>query len=134
MSDPKAQLQDILWNGLQVDIYKAEEAISLFRKIGEHASAINAAKSGFDGLFGSIQSTYVSKAVLAINRLFETPKKGYSIRSVVSALKVLSKHSKVLTLFDKHFVVERLQTFGHPTGTLTSLKVDPSVKTDFIRI
>jgi len=109
--EPSEQLRDILWNGLQTDIFEAEESLALVMEIGRHASAINAAKYGFNHLFGRLQQLHTEIAILAVNRIYDRPK-GYPLRSILSAIEILRNHSATLELRHRNHVTKRLLEFG----------------------
>lgn len=118
--EPKDQLNDILWHGLQADIFAAEESLALVREIGVHADAINKAMYGFGHLFGRLQQSSTEIAILAVNRIYDQPK-GYPLRSIRSAIQLLEKYSSTLKLIYRSDVESRLLKFGHSETTIRNL-------------
>lgn len=109
--ETKETLHDILWNGLQIDIFEAEESLTLVKEIGLNASAINEAKYGFGHLFGRLQHLHTEIAILAVNRIYDKPK-GYPLRSIPSTLDLLQKSSSTLKLENRRYISDRLIKFG----------------------
>lgn len=115
------KLHDIVWNGLQVDIYEAEEALALVKEIGLNATVINEAKYGFGHLFGRLQHVHTEMAILAVNRIYDKPKR-HTLRSLPSALELLQANSSTLKPVDRRYVSKKLIEFGHPETKIKSLE------------
>jgi hypothetical protein len=118
--EPRDKLYDILWNGLQADIYAAEESLALLKEVGRNASAINEAKYGFGHLFGRLQQLCTETAILAVNRIYDKPKK-YPLRSIMSAIHLLQKNCSTLKFEHRRSVAERLVKFGHSEQKIRDL-------------
>lgn len=113
MSDPKIQLEDIIREGVGVDLYHVEEVLSLDEFIGHEAVQINA--STFGAFFGSLQIILGRFLVLQVARIFEKPNSRYSIRSIPSAMNVLREHHETLDIQERPGIIELLcQTKASP--------------------
>jgi hypothetical protein len=71
MDDPKSQLDDILSEGVVLDLYHAEEVLSLGALMGREAGRIN--EASFGALFGSLQIIFGRFLILSVARMFEKP-------------------------------------------------------------
>jgi len=118
--EPRDKLYDILWNGLQADIFEAEESLALVKEIGGNASAINEAKYGFGNLFGRLQHLLTETAVLAVSRIYDKPK-GYPLRSLPSAIELLKKNSATLKLIHRSDVIKQLIEFRRGKAEIQDL-------------
>lgn len=100
-SDARAlgQLRDVLVHGIVADIYLAERARALHRRVGEFADQVNGA--GYGGLFEAVQNAAVSEVTLSIAKLYEAPSKRYPTRSVPAVIKLLGEHATELTIINK---------------------------------
>jgi predicted metal-binding protein len=86
----ESQLDDILSNGIVVDLYEAESGNMLAEFIGRNADVLN---DSFSHLFGDIQRILTAWIFLALARLYEqrSPKSVYPIRTIPEALKILKQ-------------------------------------------
>jgi hypothetical protein len=108
---PKFQLDDILSNGIQIDLYRAEQCLALREVIAEHANEINGAS--FGDLFGNLQRILYQFAMLSMAKVFEIQTPRYPLRSIHAALTVLKDYGSALALQNKHSLIEALVQFGH---------------------
>jgi hypothetical protein len=83
-------LDDILSNGIVVDIYEAESGNILADFIGRNTDVLG---DGFSHLFGDMQRILTAWIFLALVRLYEqrSPKSPYPIRTIPEALKILKQ-------------------------------------------
>jgi len=127
MLSPKEELEDIISNGIVLDIFEAEQALALESLIGINAAAINEQK--FGSLFGSLQVILAKCFILAVTRLYEKPNPRYRIRSIPEALKVLEKYAKEFDIKRKSIVIGKLEELGYDVGQLQKMSdVDLTLK------
>jgi len=112
-------LEDIISNGLVLDIFEAEQALALENLIGINAAAINEQK--FGNLFGSLQVILAKCFILAVTRLYEKPNSRYQIRSIPEALNVLEKYAKEFEIKRKSIVISKLEELGYDAGELKKM-------------
>jgi hypothetical protein len=96
MSSARDRLNDIISDGVVIDIYYAEEALALYELIGRHADRINAESYG--AFFGSLQMTLLRQLILAVSRIFECERGRYALRSIPAAIKVLREGADELSI------------------------------------
>jgi hypothetical protein len=119
MDDPKSQLDDIVSQGVVLDLYHAEEVLSLGALMGREAARINEAT--FGAFFGSLQIIFGRFLILSVARMFEQPGHRYQIRSIPAALGVLREHCGSLSLQDRAAVVKSLCRQGAPETDVKAL-------------
>lgn len=105
----KKELQALFYEGLLVDIFQADEGISLYKTIGMNAEGIN--KFNFGELFGALQGVLSDRLVLSLNKLFEVEKRNPS-RSIPAVLSYLEKNSHILKINSRNTVVTGLTRIG----------------------
>ncbi len=110
MPNSKEQLEDIISKGIIIDIFQAEEALSLARFIGKNADIIN--KNNFGNFFGSIQFILSQQFILAVTRLYEPPNPRYPIKSIPSALEFIKHNVDNLVIEQKRYLIKKLIDFG----------------------
>jgi hypothetical protein len=127
MLSPREELEDIISNGIVLDIFEAEQALALENLIGINAAAINEQK--FGSLFGSLQVILAKCFILAVNRLYEKPNPRYQIRSIPEALKVLEKYAKEFDIKRKSIFIGKLEELGYDARQLKNMSdVDLTLK------
>jgi hypothetical protein len=127
MLSPKEELEDIISNGIVLDIFETEQALALENLIGINAAAINEQK--FGSLFGSLQVILAKCFILAVNRLYEKPNPRYQIRNIPEALKVLEKYVKEFDIKRRSIVIGKLEELGYDAGQLKKMSdVDLTLK------
>ncbi len=127
MENAKDRLNDIISNGVVIDIFHAEEALKLNDLISQDADRINDAT--FGAFFGSLQIILIRHLILTMNRIFEREGERYSVRSIPAAIKVLSKHADGLTIEQKPVVIAMLYDSGFDVEQLANVSTP-----DFTRI
>lgn len=127
MDNAKDRLKDIISKGVVIDIFHAEEALTLNDLIGQEADNINEAK--FGAFFGSLQIILSRHLILTMNRIFEKEGGRYKVRSIPEAIKVLREHADELTIEQKQVVIAMLCDSGFDPEQLANVS-DP----DFTRI
>jgi hypothetical protein len=124
MSDPKAQLKDIISDGVAIDLYRVEEVLFLDELIGREAGRINAAT--FGAFFGSLQFVLGRFLVLQVPRIFEPPHSRYPIWSIPAAIAVLREHGDRLVIEQRPGLTRALCRAGASPRALESLS-DPDL-------
>lgn len=124
MTEPKTQIEDILRQGVAVDLYHVEEVLSLDEFVGREASQINAAT--FGAFFGSLQIILGRFLVLQVARVFEQPSPRYPIRSIPAAIAVLREHSDQLVVEQRPSLIRILSRAGTSPQKLERLS-DPDL-------
>ena len=105
MSDYLEELKDIIFEGVALDIFRADQCISMLNAIGTSAKFLN--NQGFGDVFGSMQGYLTEHVVLSITKIFEKPTR-YPIRSIPRALDILEKNSEIITITDHQTLINRL--------------------------
>jgi hypothetical protein len=96
MNSSRNRLNDIISNGVVIDIYYADEALALYELIGRRADRINAQTYG--AFFGSLQMMLLRQLILAVSRIFECEGNRYALRSIPAAIKVLREGADELSI------------------------------------
>lgn len=121
------ELEDIISNGIVLDIFEVEQALALESLIGINAAAINEQK--FGSLFGSLQVILAKCFILAVTRLYEKPNPRYPIRSIPEGLKLIEKYAKKFDIKRKSIVIGKLEELGYDAGQLQKMSdVDLTLK------
>jgi hypothetical protein len=118
-TSPAHTLDDILSNGIHIDLHRAEQCFALRTIIAEHAEGINGAS--FGDLFGNLQQILYQFAVLSVAKVFERPGSQYPLRSIPAALAHMNEYAADLAIWNPHDVIKGLVTFGHIEGELNRL-------------
>jgi hypothetical protein len=87
----KKEIADIIFQGLVIDLYKAERAIFINKEIGKHALLINKSKPEIRRLFILIQNLTFNEAILSLSRIYDKPDKNYPNRCVLRIFKFLKE-------------------------------------------
>lgn len=105
--------------GIQIDLFRAEQCFALRAVIAEHADGINGAS--FGDLFGNLQHILYQFALLSVAKVFEAPGKQYPLRSIPAALTLLNKHASDLAVLNPDALIKTLIKFGHKSEELIRL-------------
>lgn len=95
MYTPKEHLQDIVNNGIKIDLLAAETAILLYETIGNYQSEL--ADKNFEHLFGNIQLLLAKDIVLSISKIFDHNDR-FNLRSLYAAIKIINNNSHELKI------------------------------------
>jgi hypothetical protein len=106
----KEQLDDVLTEGVFYDIYRAEDALSLYMVIGQNSAAINTAR--FGPFFGTVQTICFRYAILATSRLFDPPHRTWPTRSLPVAFKIVDENSDALPVLQRIRLLRFLKSAG----------------------
>lgn len=99
-------LEDIVSQGVAIDVYKAEQCKSLLQGIGKDSSQLNT--KGYGELFGNLQGYMIDHLILSITKIFEPYSPRYNIRSIPAAIMYLENESGSLVFKDRLFVEKSL--------------------------
>lgn len=126
MNEHREKLKDIIRQGVALDLYHADEALSLDRFIGLHANEIN--KATFGAFFGSLQLILARNLILHVARMYEKPKEPtkrnpnpYPIRSIRSAIVILKEHGDHLAIEQRPGLIAALARRGIPQDEMEKL-------------
>src|SRR5260370_1099939 len=92
----KDEIANHLRQGIEADLFTAEQTYALLKQIGQNANAIN--QANFGEFFGPLQSVLSNAVFLSVAKLFEEPSKKYPTRSISSVLKLLESSSHELLI------------------------------------
>lgn len=116
---PEQSLDDILSQGIQIDLFRAEQCFALREVIAEHADGINSAS--FGNVFGSLQQILHRFALLSVAKVFEVPDNRYPLRSIPAALTLLNKHASDFAVWYPDALINILVKFDHKAEELKRL-------------
>ncbi|MFZ2627559.1 MAG: hypothetical protein WAX67_01610 [Rugosibacter sp.] len=126
MNEYRERLEDIIRHGVAVDLFHADEALSLDMFVGQHANEIN--KATFGAFFGSLQIMLTRNLILHVARMYETPKmpnkrnpSPYPIRSIRSAIEILKEYGDDLAIEQRHGLISALARRGVPPDEMEEL-------------
>jgi len=128
MSTAREKLDEIVREGLAVDLYYADEANSLYSEIGQNADEINTAT--FGAFFGGLQLILGRYLILSTARLFDAPNSKYQIRSLPSAILLLRNNRETLAIEQRPGLLNSLVRRGAVLSELR--KLTDSQLTDFV--
>lgn len=112
-------MNDIIRRGVEVDLYHADEALSLDQFIGQQANEIN--KATFGAFFGSLQIILTRNLILYVAKIFEKPDKKYPNRSIPSAIETLKTYGDDLVIEQRHSLISALVRRGVPLDEMEKL-------------
>ena len=104
----KKALKDILDNGLVSDLYKAERAIHVNKRIRDNAKYINESKVSSRTLFVYIQTLSFNEAVLALSRIYDNPDKRYPTRCILRVIELLKEKSNEAPIVNQTYQTIKL--------------------------
>lgn len=102
--EAEEKLNDYLMNGVQAELYWAEEARQVAVMIGSHSTRTNSTR--FSGLFGRLQEVFSERETLAVTKMFDRLSRGYPVRSIGAVLTILEDNIDYWTLPER-IVLER---------------------------
>lgn len=93
MTITRDQIEDLVKHGLVADIFRMETAYFLLKTIGANAAGINTPNAGnFGHLFGTLQRSLITEAILAAARLYDPPNQRYPTRCIRGLLDFLENN------------------------------------------
>lgn len=119
MNEYREKLKGIICQGVAVDLFDADEALSLDMFVGQHADTIN--KATFGAFFGSLQLILTRNLILHVARMYEKPSKLYPTRSILAAIKILKEHGDDLVIEQRHGLIAALARRGAPLDEMEKL-------------
>lgn len=126
MNEHRERLEDIIRQGVAVDLFHADEALSLDMFVGQRANEIN--KATFGAFFGSLQIILTRNLILHVARLYEQPKEPtkrnpnpYLIRSIPAAIGILKAHGNSLAIEQRSSLISALARREAPRDELEKL-------------
>jgi hypothetical protein len=111
LDEAKAKLNDYLLNGVEAELYYAEESRCIASAIGLHSPRIN--KTRFAALFGRLQEVFSERETLAISKMFDRPNKRFETRSIPAILDLIEADSAIWVLEDRCRLLNVLQDNGY---------------------
>lgn len=115
-------LRDIVFNGIEKDIYEAEEIFALMDVTNEDES-ITTINEGNFGNFFVINEMYLARQlVLCITKIYEKNSKNsrYPIRSVPAALDIMRNKASELEILNRLALERELEALGYAVSNLNS--------------
>lgn len=119
MNEHREKLEDIIRQGVAVDLFHADEALSLDMFVGQHADEIN--KATFGVFFGSLQIILTRNLILHVAKMYEKPSKRHPTRSIPSAIVILKDHGDDLVIEQRPGLVAALARRGALPGEMKKL-------------
>ncbi len=105
---PRDKLEYIVTEGLIHDIFKMEQSYALMKTIGDKTKKLNSGSlSNFNELFGTIQYSFQTEALLAAARIYDNPSKKYPTRCLRGILQYLSDNTIDLPSIREPFQLAR---------------------------
>lgn len=123
---PKQHLQDIVDNGIKIDLLAAETAIALYETIGNHKTAL--VDNNFENLFGNIQILLAKDIVISISKIFDY-NENYNLRSLYAAIKIIRDNSHKLKIEYRVQLEEKLAIWGLDRKCLIAMTDSEVTKT-----
>lgn len=106
---PKQHLQDIVDNGIKIDLQAAGTAIALYETIGNYKTAL--ADNNFEHLFGYIQILLVKDLIISVSKIFD-PNERFNLRSLYAAIKLINDNPHKLKIEYRFKLEEKLAIWG----------------------
>jgi len=119
VSELNTKLDDLIADGVALDLFEAKQAQMLLDHIGLNAAAINT--RGFGRIFGQLQTILERNFVLMLCRLFEREAQSYKIRSIPAALKFIDENRDTLKILDRQRIVKFLEQRGGSKASFNEL-------------
>src|SRR5260370_9979137 len=119
----KDEIANHLRQGIEADLFTAEQTYALLKQIGQNADAIN--QANFGALFGPLQLVLSNAVFLSVAKLFEKPK--YPTRSIHSVLQLLERSSHELVIEQRIVLLRRLAKAGMKDVKSLEKMPDPEI-------
>lgn len=101
-TEAEEKLNDYLMNGIQAELYWAEEARLVAVMIGSHSGRTNSTR--FSGLFGRLQEVFSERETLAVAKMFDRPSRHHPVRSIGTTLTILEQNIDNWTLSERNIL------------------------------
>ena len=123
----RADLENMVKEGVVSDIFRAERAISLVKVPGLRAAQINSGSGGFGLLFGTIQVSLNTEALLALARIFDKPSKRNPTRCLRGVLSFLAtRGSELPSIKEPHQLEISLRAMNAPPEIVLTVRQQPA--------
>ena len=109
MINKNIELMRLITGGPVVEIFRAEQSLSLLNVIGLLANEINA--SNYGEVFGTVQSLSIDRLILSITKLYEVPNR-YPLKSIPGILKYFDENSENLEITEPYLLNDQLRRLG----------------------
>ena len=119
VSESTTTLDDLIANGVALDLFEAKQARLLLDHIGSHGVAIDT--QSFGRFFGQLQLILERHVVLMLCRLFESDEQKYKLRSIPVVLSFLDENCETLKIQNRPRVVRFLDQRGGSKASLNAL-------------
>jgi hypothetical protein len=126
MTNCESELHEMLEAGPASDVFRADESRALFQVIAEHGKAVDA--STFAPTFVALQAYSVEQFILAITRLYDKPKKKYSLRSLPAIIEHVMAQADALPSHEPTMLANALRHLGAPIAGLDAVSGSAATK------
>jgi AbiU2 len=107
-------------NGIEKDIYEAEELFALMDATNEDENIATINKGNFGNFFVVNEIYLTRQLILSITKIYEKENSRYQIHSIPAALKIMTKNSSKLEIFGRYALVQELEALGYAASNLNS--------------
>jgi len=113
-------IEDVVKEGLVHDIFKMEQSYELMKTIGSKTNElIQSNLQTYSELFGIIQYSLQTEALLAASRIYDLPNKKYPTRCLRGVLQYLSDNANELpSIREPYQLALQLKYMGVPTSLI----------------
>lgn len=121
-------IEDIVNQGLVNDIFKAEQAYELVKKLGLKIDEINeGCLKSYRELFGAIQYAFQTEIIFSVAKNYDSPSKKYPTRCLRGVLNFLAENSNELPeISDPVQLREQLKFMSAPITLINSITSNSS--------
>ncbi|MGA7952310.1 MAG: hypothetical protein WCA07_02205 [Gloeobacterales cyanobacterium] len=115
-------LRDIVFNGIEKDLYEAEEIFALMDVTNEDENIATINKGKFGNFFVINEMYLARQLVLCITKIYEKNSKNsrYQIRSVPAALDIMRNKASELEILNRLALERELEALGCAVSNLNS--------------
>jgi AbiU2 len=107
-------------NGIEKDIYEAEEIFALMDMTNEDENIATINKGDFGNFFVVNEIYLTRQLILGIAKIYEKENSRYQIHSIPAALKIMTESSSKLEIFGRAALVQELEALGYEASNLNS--------------
>lgn len=122
------KLKRLIEDGVLTDLIKAEEAISVFKRISDSALKINESEDSIKFTFGYFQQLCFNDFILSISRMYDRKTSRNSNRCIDTVIKYLRDHKDSLPpIREKYQLILHMRHFEMPEYLISLVENnDPS--------
>ena len=115
-------LRDIVFNGIEKDIYDAEEIFALMDVTNEDENIATINKGNFGNFFVINEMYLARQLILSITKIYEKNSKNsrYQLRSIPAAIDIMRHRAIELEILDRLTLERELETLGGEASNLNS--------------